>query len=150
MEKWIALERANGWANPRLGLAKAGRPVELTRWICNSHKKESEPDLSGDRLANFAGRVWSWWLKLQPSWRDITTKDQLEPVEAFGDDWETLNKSGKSGWLCLLALLKWWGAALPYQSMDERKELQDDWLRVIHDMSMMLDGLLQYHNSRTV
>ncbi len=148
VEKWTALERTNRWATSRLGLTKAGRPTKLSKWIRNSRKQTSEPDLSGD-LIKFTNSVWDWWLRLQPSWRCATTKDQLKPIELFGDDWQTLNVCGKNGWLCLLVTLKWWGTALLHQSGDEREGLQDDWLRAVHDISMMLDGLLRYRNTHS-
>ena len=112
VEKWIALEKTHQWATTRHGFAKAHRPAEVNKWIRGSRKSTREPCLSGDSLVDFAKNFWAWWLQLQPSWRQVTTKDQLEPVRASGDDWQTLDKFGNNGWVCVIVSLKWWVVAL--------------------------------------
>ena len=141
VEKWIDFETENHWVpNNKSGFGPKSRPIEISAWIKSSRKRE--PCLTKDTVVGFANRFWDWWLKLQPTWRCVSTKEHLRPVEIFGDDWESLNRPGKNGWLCLLASVKWWGLALTQQNMDMEKELRNDWLKAICDMTMMLDGLL--------
>ncbi len=85
-----------------------------------------------------------WWLKLQPGWRQVTTKDQLEPIKVFKDDWQTLDKFSNNGWVCLLVSLKWWGAALLHHSVGEQEHLEVDLFTAIRDVYVGLDRLAHH------
>ncbi len=148
VKQWVVLERANTWKNPRSGLMTHGRPKVVTTWLQNTRyeRKGSEPKLTGESLIAFTIHFWSWWVNLQPTWRLVTEESQLKSVDNFGDDWESLDKCGRNGWLLLIASLKWWGEALDSESGDKRQQLHNKWTRVLEDISMMLGGLIEYRS----
>lgn len=148
VKRWVAFERANGWKNPRSGLMTHGRPKVVTTWLQNARyeRKGGEPKLTGDSLVTFTKDFRNWWVNLQPTWRPVTEGSQLRSVDNFGDDWKSLDKCGKNGWLLLIASLKWWGVALNSEDGERRQQLHDEWTRVLEDISLMLGGLIEYRS----
>ncbi|KAJ3925252.1 MAG: hypothetical protein NXY57DRAFT_907311, partial [Lentinula lateritia] len=144
---WIQFERRHGWKNShnRAGLDKTHRPAELNKWIRNRRFRRQllEVDENGLCTPAFGDSVWLWWVSLQPHWRALDSNGVPAAFEEFGDDWSTLNKHGRNGWLGLLACVKWWGQGFDPDGDKKR------WHELVADMVKMLNGLDNYmsHNS---
>jgi hypothetical protein len=59
--------------------------------------------------ANEYGRIWwSWWISLQPSWREGETVCKAIPTDV---DWSQLMEGGPLGIALIVMTLAWWLAA---------------------------------------
>lgn len=75
-------------------------------------------------------------------------KPSLPDLKVARSDWTTLDKKGVNGWFGIMVCLKWWGTGLKFCAPKEQVELTEDWLRVMRDISAMLDGLLAHRASK--
>ncbi|KAJ3711850.1 hypothetical protein DFJ43DRAFT_1008090, partial [Lentinula guzmanii] len=146
--RWIELERSTAWQSPRKGLTTDRRPEALSRWQRKRYVNP-EPNLSTPQfVASFSEAFWQWWILLQPKWRAIGPGEKLNPPDFQStmceSDWQPLDKRGINGWFGLMVCLKWWGQALIFRTVAEQVVLRNEWLRAIHDVSAMLDGLLAF------
>ncbi|KAJ3779784.1 hypothetical protein GGU10DRAFT_230905, partial [Lentinula aff. detonsa] len=148
--QWITWERLNSWKNKPTGFKKFSHPQELTTWV-NYGRYEKKPILiAPGNVEQFAESVWTWWLQLQPRWRQTGEDNRLLTVDDFkddfhSDDWKSLNFPGANRWLGLLACLRWWGEGLAWiEDKSVRNKGAESWLHAIGDMSKMLEGLILY------
>ncbi|KAJ4001078.1 hypothetical protein F5050DRAFT_1708473 [Lentinula boryana] len=134
---WVNFERSRGWVSSVKGLACNMRPKVLSKWIlnCRYDRTGNEPDFADeDDLRHFCKSFMFWWNTLQNSCRLV------EGLTA-GKKWESLDRSGKNGWLSVLACLKWWGMALGEQ--DDREGSKGcEWRTVVKDASLVLNSLI--------
>ncbi|KAJ3744501.1 hypothetical protein DFH05DRAFT_1399238 [Lentinula detonsa] len=134
---WVNFERSRGWVSSVKGLACNMRPKALSKWIlnCRYDRTGNEPDFADeDVLRHFCKSFMFWWNTLQNSC-------QLVEGLTTGKKWESLDRSGKNGWLSVLACLKWWGMALGEQ--DDREGPKGcEWRAVVKDASLVLNSLI--------
>jgi len=110
------------------------RPPQIEWWISRARKRD--PVISD--ISKFSVSWWSWWIGLQPSWRNI------EPsVGTLGDshrvvtgDWSCLDKPGLNGFLSVVTSLHWWGKAV--SGTDGVVE----WLRAVKDVHWVMSCML--------
>jgi hypothetical protein len=148
VSKWLNLERTTTWESPPLGLKPENQPNALSVWQKKRYSGR-EPDFSAiEFVASFSVEVWRWWISLQPEWRRIAPGGKLSSpnLKVVRTDWILLDKKGVNGWFGLLVCMKWWGLGLNYMT-EEQEELKRDWVRAIHDISVMMDGLVAYRAS---
>ncbi|KAJ3866966.1 hypothetical protein EV359DRAFT_35467 [Lentinula novae-zelandiae] len=134
--KWVEFERSRGWASSNKGLAHQSWPEELNKWIinCRYDRHGNEPDLKTDNsLVQFHEHFMCWWKQLR-------TPSPGAPSRESETEWASLDRSGKNGWLRILACLKWWGMALGDQQ-DREGAKGHGWRKIVKDASLVLTSL---------
>ncbi|KAJ3816827.1 hypothetical protein F5880DRAFT_1493852, partial [Lentinula raphanica] len=145
VSRWSEFESLNEWKTSRTALSSLNRPEEISNWIRSGRYTETKITIAPSQINDFAERMWTWWVYLQPKWRKLGEDERPLPVERFGDDWTSLDIHGTNGWLSLLAGVKWWGESLAQCiEQDDSGGHNIDWLELIEDMSKMLEGLIAY------
>ncbi|KAH7880256.1 uncharacterized protein C8R40DRAFT_1165165 [Lentinula edodes] len=136
-KKWVEFECSRGWASSTRGLARQNRPEELSKWIlnCRYDRRGNEPELkTDDALIRFRECFVRWWKQLQQAPDAGELASNLE-------GWRNLDRSGKNGWLSVLACLKWWGTALGDQT-DREGAKGHEWRTIVTDASLVLTNLI--------
>ncbi|GAW04662.1 hypothetical protein LENED_006467 [Lentinula edodes] len=134
---WVEFERARDWTSSNRSLDRRDRPKVLSKWItnCRYERSGNEPDLTKkDDLVQFSKSFTRWWdnLRRPHSSAEIAARDTQK-------GWQSLDRSGKNGWLSVLACLKWWGMALTEK--DKLGPLGDEWRNIIKDALLVLSEL---------
>lgn len=150
VSKWVDLERSTAWESHTKGLGTDNRPSALSSWQKKRYVNPEPKVSDASFVTTFSGDVWKWWRSLQPRWRFLgpAEKPSLPDLKVARSDWTTLDKKGVNGWFGIMVCLKWWGTGLKFCAPKEQVELTEDWLRVMRDISAMLDGLLAHRASK--
>ena len=104
----------------------------LSKWL-QSRKYNVMPDVA-DRTA-FGSSWCTWWLALQPKWRQEPTDGRLlGPLSLAkgNDNLNALKKGGASGLVTVLIALKWWA---PLTDSDS------EWEAAVRDIFSCLEHL---------
>ncbi|KAJ3887126.1 hypothetical protein GG344DRAFT_27429, partial [Lentinula edodes] len=136
-KKWVEFKCSRGWASSTRGLARQNRPEELNKWIlnCRYDRRGNKPELkTDDALIWFCECFVRWWKQLQQAPDPGELASNLE-------GWQNLDRSGKNGWLSVLACLKWWGTALGDQT-DREGAKGHKWRTIVTDASLVLTNLI--------
>ncbi|KAJ3854267.1 hypothetical protein EV368DRAFT_80784 [Lentinula lateritia] len=134
---WVEFERARDWTSSNKSLDCRDRPKVLSKWItnCRYERSGNEPDLTKkDDLVQFSKSFTRWWDNL---WRPHSSAEIAARDTQKG--WQFLDRSGKNGWLSVLACLKSWGMALTEK--DKLGPLGDEWCNIIKDALLVLSEL---------
>ncbi|KAJ3805453.1 hypothetical protein F5876DRAFT_69782 [Lentinula aff. lateritia] len=134
---WVEFERTRDWASSNKGLDRRERPKVLSKWItnCRYERSGNEPDLTKkEDLVQFSKSFTRWWDNLRRPQSSAETS-----AHDTHKGWQSLDRSGKNGWLGVLACLKWWGMALTEK--DKSGPLGDEWRNMIKDASLVLSEL---------
>ncbi|KAJ7081899.1 hypothetical protein C8R43DRAFT_1142883 [Mycena crocata] len=108
LSEWVELERGYRFCNGTKRLTTVERPTEVETWIRDGRGRTLEIVKIAD-VAEFAPSWWTWWKRLQPSWR-VGEKGELLTPEERGE-WGDLVAPGPNGMLSVVATLYWWGYA---------------------------------------
>ncbi|KAJ3933171.1 MAG: hypothetical protein NXY57DRAFT_892665, partial [Lentinula lateritia] len=140
---WMRFEEVHQWKSSRDKLSDLCQPAMLNDW---SRRRTSKvPALSTVTLVQrFSESVWRWWCSLQPPWRHCSVNNRPGPLFTFGIEWQSLNKSGRNGWMLLITCLKWWREGLDSLSEEDKQELEIDWYLAVDDIFRMLQGLVRH------
>ncbi|KAK0227242.1 hypothetical protein EDD85DRAFT_957851 [Armillaria nabsnona] len=119
-------------------------PEQVAYW--SKHHWNPFIELNHAELHTFEVKWWSWWRKLQPSWRGISEGEG--PFDGGQDgpigDWEKLVCPGQNGFYSVLACLAWWRRGIDNLNMNKGR-LEADWLLALKDVmwviSSMVDGV---------
>ncbi|KAF7789196.1 hypothetical protein EIP86_000134 [Pleurotus ostreatoroseus] len=98
LKAWWDLERARGFEETKPGLPTTHRPADITLWIQNARKYRI---VSKNKDA-YPSQWWKWWIAINPSWRLV---EGGKPLSGGTGDWSSLFKSGRNGFLTILASL---------------------------------------------
>ncbi|GAW04090.1 hypothetical protein LENED_005856 [Lentinula edodes] len=140
-QQWIKFECLRDWMTSTKGLARSNRPKELSKWIlnCRYDRSGNEPLLEKDNLAQFGESFSCWWSGLRPPSLHQMSADQ-SAAQNFEKEWESLDRSGKNGWLSVLVCLKWWGMALGEE--DRKGQPGEKWRNMVDDVTVVLSSLV--------
>jgi len=109
------------------------RPELLSKWL-QSRKYKVMLDVA-DKMA--FGCSWcTWWLALQPKWRQESTGGHLPgplSLAKGNDNLNALKKGGASGLVTVLIALKWWAPPLT--------DSDSDWKAAVTDVFSCLEHL---------
>ncbi|KAK0449342.1 hypothetical protein EV421DRAFT_1705125 [Armillaria borealis] len=137
LRMYMLLEERKPFHCLHKGLAPKGRPQLLSKWVSQGHMRGPMPVLTIDGIDDYENEWWTWWVSLQPSWRDRDTAGKL--VQGmYGSDWAELDFGGTNRWLGVVATLFWWGMAVKQSS----REHQMHWQEALRDSQWMLEGLM--------
>ncbi|KAF7795565.1 hypothetical protein EIP86_006727, partial [Pleurotus ostreatoroseus] len=98
LRTWWEFERACEFEEMKPGLPTTHRPSDIALWIQNARKHRIVPK----NVDAYVGQWWKWWIALNPPWREL---EDGRPVATGSGDWSTLFKSGRNGFLTVLASL---------------------------------------------
>ena len=84
------------------------RPAQVTKWVNNGRKYDSQPDVSRE-LKSFVTSWWKWWTLLQPPSRQNGAK--LSREVANGESWHEICKGSQNGLFTVVLCLAWWRRA---------------------------------------
>lgn len=109
---WLRLELQATDNTVRPPLLVTKRPAWVTYWIARACGREE--DLSGKKSSTLAKDFWTWWILMQPAWRNVKASDAplyqpARPVDVGDQSWGTLDTRGVNGFLSVLMVLGWWG-----------------------------------------
>ncbi|KAJ3806107.1 hypothetical protein EV368DRAFT_48838 [Lentinula lateritia] len=141
-KNWVKFERLKDWVSSTKGLARHNRPKELSKWIlnCRYDRPGNEPQLKKEHLVQFRKSFSCWWRDLRSSgWQQKSATE--DPCGKLEKERESLDRSGKNGWLSVLACLKWWGTALG-DNDDRNGPLGEEWHSMVKDVSFVLNNLI--------
>ncbi|KAJ4498480.1 hypothetical protein C8R41DRAFT_864675 [Lentinula lateritia] len=130
-QQWIKFKCLRDWVTSTKGLARSNRPKELSKWIlnCRYDRSGNEPLLEKDNLA--------YGLR-PPSLHQMSADESA--AQNFEKEWDSLNRSGKNGWLSMLVCLKWWGMALGEE--DRKGQPGEEWRNMVDDVTVVLSSLV--------
>ncbi|KAJ3521327.1 hypothetical protein NM688_g9029 [Phlebia brevispora] len=98
LKTWVAFERVCGFLEMRSGLPTTSRPPEIGTWIQYARKISIVPKDPNTYVTQW----WKWWTAINPGWREIRDG---RPVIGGAGDWSALYRSGRNGFLTVLASL---------------------------------------------
>jgi hypothetical protein len=84
------------------------RPAQVTKWINNGRKYDSQPNISRE-LKSFMISWWKWWTVLQPPSRRNGAELSREVVN--GELWAEIRKGSQNGLFTVILCLAWWQRA---------------------------------------
>ncbi|KAJ6558631.1 hypothetical protein DFH09DRAFT_1317346 [Mycena vulgaris] len=148
LETLIRVETKFGWeVNPREGVSKVSRPVEVGAWIraARGTKSKGPYDANITNIAGYSERWRTWWDSLQPEWRKRTADGEWEIGGTHGEDFESLWFPGQNGCLCVVASLYFWGTARSAMGHGGGSAWdagnREKWERAVQDVMWMMEGL---------
>ena len=100
----------------------SNRPAEIAVWI----RFARENPIAVKNAAKFSAVWWRWWDTMNPSWR---ARVNGRPQRGGTGDWSSMIKSGKNGFLTVLASL----VALEQSAEDEC------WRAALEDVNWVLE-----------
>ncbi|KAF9017018.1 hypothetical protein BDZ89DRAFT_1141053 [Hymenopellis radicata] len=126
-----------------LGYQSDLKPAALSDWVNTRRRKAIS--IPRRNLKSFAAEFWTWWIDLQPEWRDVAgfegplTEEHRRP--AIGRDWGQLGEAkGRNGIVSVIACLAWWGV---HHLVDSGPvALREQWRDAVDDVAYVLDGIL--------
>ncbi|KAJ3730309.1 hypothetical protein C8R42DRAFT_556331, partial [Lentinula raphanica] len=119
-------------------LPTAGRPAVISWWFRNRKPVLRPPpaDIFG-AVDGFASEWWSWWSRINPTWRqrDTNTGKLLSPNSDDQGEWKEFLLPGQCGMLSVLMTLFWWHQHL--------SEPSSDWIAALQDVTWVFEELVQ-------
>ncbi|KAG2033980.1 hypothetical protein BDR03DRAFT_984675 [Suillus americanus] len=109
-------------------------------WFKNPFQQLMNPTPASPWLIQLFGKLWSWWLTLQPEWRKCQAPTLMAcAVLPRTDDsnLDTLNTPGANGMLSVVATLKWWA-----DSADGKGCEDSHWEDAADNVMWVLDRLI--------
>ncbi|KAJ7790076.1 hypothetical protein B0H14DRAFT_2396758 [Mycena olivaceomarginata] len=128
-------------------LARKARPHQVSGWLSRGRKWGSPPTLGGllgkrrykgQREELWMAHWWGWWEDQQPKERACLENGDLSRPETA--DWSTLARMyGNNGILQIMGSLVWWGKVAQTLGGEDTEE----WLAAVHDVTWVLERLLE-------
>ncbi|KAJ6631637.1 hypothetical protein B0H10DRAFT_1726717, partial [Mycena sp. CBHHK59/15] len=119
VEHWWRLEESTGFVNKLKSFSTSKHPKQIGQWVKSARK--GTPRFV---LATLMEEWGEWWVEIQPKWR---IRDDGEMARDRGDNWDVLRCPGPNGFLNVLICLKWWCAALEFETQG--------WLTAVEEVS---------------
>ncbi|TRM57691.1 hypothetical protein BD626DRAFT_411547, partial [Schizophyllum amplum] len=138
VELWTSLELKHGFAANKGATSKgsAPRPELLEKWIRSGRAPRVKKLPVVSDAKEFEAEVWLWWTAMQPEWRKIDADGRPSEDRDIGEgDWGLLSIYGQNGMLNAVAVLCWWGLALPPTQ-------SQSWHRFLADVRWVCEELM--------
>ncbi|PPQ84920.1 hypothetical protein CVT26_008766 [Gymnopilus dilepis] len=127
---WKAFEQREGFKDGAK-LGSRNRPAIVEEWIAHRHRSTIwRPAID---LKDFESNFKAWWTALQPEWR--VSRGSIKKSQLDGE-WGPLRRSGKNGFLSIVAALFYWGI-----NAQESAKSRKAWLTALSDCTSALERL---------
>ncbi|KAI0683219.1 hypothetical protein C8T65DRAFT_560714, partial [Cerioporus squamosus] len=108
------------------------RPAIVKDWLQRGRKYHERPPIDDEEA--YVSSWWTWWMALQPEWRERNVHGRPVQTAVAKEDWDKLSCPGQNGLLMVLLTLLWWREVASSAT-------ESDWTNGARDVAWVLSHM---------